>query len=346
MINQLQNHSFWSESTDPIWPATAFTIHRNLSHHLFPDKLAPVQREQIATLLKETLLKVEEGSFVDFTEVSGIEREFIYEHFLSGGGFGQPAPGSGAVINKECTFFGQLNVQDHLTFHYVDHGCGWNETWNKLLKIERAVAEQVEYAYSSKFGYLTARPNLCGTGLNVTAFLHLPAIVQTGQLKTALIEDVDDEALPRNLGGEEGEFIGDIVALTNRYAIGIAEDQIMQHLYASANRLMNAEKTLRTHLKEEKNPEMADRMSRALGLLTHSMQLDTKEALNALSLIKLGVNLDWITGAPDSRLNELMFNCRRGHLLTAEGKQLSSEDLLKLRATHLQNALKDVHSTL
>lgn len=346
MSSALINNPLWKNEIHPIWPATTFTLHRNLSRHLFPNKLPEQQKQQLASLLTDLFLKDQELSHIDYGAASATDREFIHEHFLCGHTFGRQEPGTGAIVNTGATFLGQINIDDHLLFHLVDHKGDWNSAWSALLDMENRIANTVEFAYSPRFGHLTAKPGLCGTGLKVTAFLHLPAIIELGQLDNALKEEVDEQVVSRNIGGDEGEYLGDLLALTNRFSIGTTEEQILRQVYGSANRLMNAEKTLRPHLKEEKNTDLIDKMSRALGMLTHSVQIETAEALNALSLIKLGIHLGWISGISDETVNSLMFGARRAHLLMEYGDTITQEELLKKRAEKIQSALKEAQISL
>ena len=111
-----------------------------------------------------------------------------------------------------------------------------------------------------------------------------------------------------------GDFLGDIVVLHNRYAQGLSEETILHSLQTTAAKLITAEKTLRESLKAEKNLELQDLIGRAYGLLIHSCQLSTKEALEALSLLKLGFDLNWIEGINDHTLNSFLFHNGRAHI--------------------------------
>jgi protein arginine kinase len=107
-------------------------------------------------------------------------------------------------------------------------------------------------------------------------------------------------------------------------------------------KLMAIEKTLRSHLKNENNAEIKDLVSRSFGLLLHSYQLQTKEALGALSLMKLGLNLDWIEGISDAKLNTLFFQCRRAHLLHLLNEQqiVDPQEVARKRAEFLHKNMQ------
>ena len=45
----------------------------------------------------------------------------------------------------------------------------------------------MDYAFSEKYGYLTACPTNVGTGLRVSVMVHLPGLAETGNLNKYFI---------------------------------------------------------------------------------------------------------------------------------------------------------------
>ena len=103
-----------------------------------------------------------------------------------------------------------------------------------------------------------------------------------------------------------------------------------------------ATQTIRNQLKETPDALIVDKVSRAIGLLRHSYQIDTKEALSAMSFIKLGIDLGWIEGLTDKEINKIFFEIRRGHLSLSTEKEIPQEMLAQKRAEYLQLALKPI----
>ena len=86
--------------------------------------------------------------------------------------------------------------------------------------------------------------------------------------------------------------------------------------------------------------EMKDKVARAWAVLIHSYQIEPQEALNAIALVKLGCNLNWIKGIKIEQLNELFFNCRRGHLLGQFKETPKPEDIPHKRAEFIHKSLE------
>ena len=312
----LLEHVPWEQETNPIWPASAFILHRNISKYFFPPKMNEAQLQQTASILKNSLLKsdvLDQPVFLGADAIDAIDKEFLFEHFLCLDGFQNTLSGQGFIVDNSSRFLGMLNIQDHLQIQLIDCKGAWEKTWNTISQIENAVSGTVEFAFSPKFGYLTSDPYLSGTGLVVLAYLHLPALIHTDQLQDLLLKQKEEEVAATGMQGTIDEIVGDILVLRNSYTLGISEENILHSLHTMAMKLMAAEKTLRTHLPKEKSGELKDMVSRSFGLLMHSYQLQTKEAMNAISQLKMGLDLGWISGITDEKLTEALFRCRPAH---------------------------------
>lgn len=65
------------------------------------------------------------------------------------------------------------------------------------------------------------------------------------------------------------------------------------------------ENSARNVLRSSQSADTKDKISRAYGILTHSYQIDAIEALNAISLLKLGVEMGWVEGINRESINRL-----------------------------------------
>ncbi len=234
-----------------------------------------------------------------------------------------------------------MNLKNHLQLQLIDTSGDIHTAWSQLAGLEMEIGKTLEYAFSPKFGYLTSDPTLSGTALQGRLYLHVPALHHTGQLHEVLGQQKEDEVMTMGLEGALDDLVGDFLILKNRYTLGVTEESMLHSLQTTAMKLMAAEKALRSHLKETGNPEMKDLVSRAYGLLVHSYQLQTKEALNALSALKLGLDLGWISGISNQAINTLFFKCRRAHLAQLlNEKTLDTHDMPHKRAEFIHKALQ------
>ena len=86
--------------------------------------------------------------------------------------------------------------------------------------------------------------------------------------------------------------------------------------------------------------ELWDQIGRAYGVLTYAHAMSSKEALNLLSIIKLGVDL----GAfPEDRrlpIDELFIDTQPAHLQKSSQQKLNAEERDHLRAQIVRERLK------
>lgn len=309
--------SFPEKEGSKIWLFSSLTLQRNLARYKFPAKLSSHETIHVLNTLKKSLEQlsvIKPAAFFSLEQLSAHEKEFLCEHFLYEPSFQNAMNHQGVLMDESGTLLALLNLKNHIQLHMIDLSLDLAKAWNTLSKIENEMAKQLSFAFLPQFGYLTSDPTECGTALKIAIYLHLPALYHSNQLKKALSEQKGESLTAIGLEGSLDELVGDMIILKNQYTLGVNEESIVHELQTAALALIASEQALRKHLKDKENPEIKDQVARAYGLLSYCHQLQTKEALNALSLIKLGLELGWIKGVTSYQIDHTMFQCRRAHL--------------------------------
>jgi protein arginine kinase len=335
----------WENNSNAIWLGSSLSFCRNLDRYKFPAKLSSDERSQVISLVEQAFEKGAVTSnpvFCQSDQITPLEKEFLGEHFLSVTGFLHAHSGEAFVIDDTGEFLAVVNIGDHLILQLFDSKGDLSDALNRLIEVETKLSENVALTFSDQFGYLTASPHSCGTGLFAMAYLQLPALIYSKKLPELLEQLRQDGLVITGLQGSPDEFLGDILRLENRYTIGLDEDKIVFMVATAASRLSSEEQNTRKELRAGNAPDIKDSVSRAFGLLTHSYQLETVEAINALSLLKLGVDLGWVEKVTIVLLNELLFSCRRASLTVRMDTEVDQELLPKVRAEFLREELKDM----
>lgn len=330
----------WEENSHQVWLASSLSLMRNIQKFKFPTKLDKVHETQILPLIYESLQQCSEiKSPILFRseEMNFLEKEFLLEHFLTQDDFHQAHGGEGFIVDATGDFLAVLNVDDHMQLNLIDTKQEIEKTWNRLAKIEGYIGKRLDYAFNPRFGFLTSNPRYAGTGLIVTTFLHIPAIIHLGELSDLLEREKEDEVEAVGLQGNVNEMIGDILVSHNKCCIGLTEEYILTAMRMWATRAVVTETNLRKKIVENGDEQLKNKITRALGLLTHSYQLEVIEALNALSLVKLGIEIGWIKGPAQLNMNQILFNCRRAHLMSLLPQQPTIPELPKKRAEYLHS---------
>lgn len=343
--NPLCNQSPWVQNQNSIWLGSILTLLRNLEKFNFPGRLPDDKRKQIIALLSRDFVNndlLKEAKVIKAEDMDPLQKEFLVEHFLSTQSFNQAQVGEAFVLDQSGEFLGIINLRDHLTLKWIDTQEDLENAWNRLVKLESQFNRTLNFAFDSRFGFLTSDPGQCGTGLVVQIFLHLPALIYHNELGEVVRKYKDDGIEQAGLQGDPNEIIGDIVAFHNGYTLGITEETIISSLRTFTTKVLVEEKSARSRLKHEDHSEIKDKVSRAYAILLHSYQIEAIEALQAISLLKLGLDLDWVTGTSHTTLNKLLFNVRRAHLLCQYPEKIKQEDIPHKRAEFIHQALQEV----
>lgn len=344
----LCNQNPWSQNANTIWLGSTLLLNRNLEKFKFPGKLPTDKRQQIMALLTHDLLgsdQLKNPKLIKAEDMAPMEKEFLMEHFLTNESFHQAQVGEAFVLDETGGFLAVLNLRDHVALQWIDPHEELEAAFERLFKIEKGLNKSVNFAFSPKFGFLTSDPTQCGTGFIVYIFLHLPALIYKDGLEEAVKKNKEEGIEQTGLQGDPTEIIGDIVAFHNNYTLGLTEENILSSLRTLATKLVVEEKSARNALKQENSPDIADlkdKVSRAYAILLHSYQIETIESLQALSLLKLGLDLGWLAGVTHATLNELFFSSRRAHLMCHYAQKINQEDLPHKRAEFIHQILKGI----
>lgn len=333
----------WANNNNNIWLASTINLYRNMEKFDFPGKLEKDKRSQIVSLISRVLLESSNlinPILIKSEEAGPIEKQYLVEHFLSNQSFQQAHSGEAFILDESGTFLTTINVGNHVQFELIDCKGELETAWNHMVKIETELGKTINYSFSPKFGFLTSNPNTCGTGFVLTVYLQPSALIHTGQIDKIIDKIQQDGIIITGLQGNPDEIIGDIYAIKNNYTLGLTEENIISSLRLFITKLMVEENNTRSHLRTENNPEVMDKVSRAYGVLIHSYQIEPIEALDAISLLKLGADLGWLEGVSPMDLNHLFFDCRQAHILSRYDKELPQEKIPLHRAEYIHKILK------
>ncbi|MBM3207301.1 MAG: hypothetical protein FJZ57_01670 [Chlamydiae bacterium] len=344
--NPFYTHPAWDENSNPLWPATAFYLHRNFVGAPFPSKMKNSQAVKLSEQITACMLKLQQlQNPIKFKadDLSPIEKDFLYEHFICKEPCQNALKGQSFIVDDTAHFLALINFSDHIQMELVDCKNKWEKAWEILSDIDSAISENFEPCYSSRFGYLTSDHTKCGTGLIVNCYLHLPMLIEGKLLEEACKNHLEESVYVTSLHGKVDEFVGDFVLLENKYTLGLTEEMILRDLHISATKLTLAEQTLREKCKKEHFIQTKDAISRSFGLLKHSYQLQIKEVLDALSKIKLGIDLGWIEGIHDNKINQVFFTCQRAHIgFVFPNIGVDPNEITTKRAEYIHSEMKDV----
>jgi protein arginine kinase len=268
---------------------------RNLSGYKFLSRCSNNEREEILRKLKDILMSLDLGDEVSYISVDKepeLNRRFLVERHLISQHHAFAKGPRGVVIAKREFFTAMINEEDHLRIQILKPGCQLSQCLEQIDRIDDLIEKKVEYAFSPRFGYLTACPTNLGTGIRVSVMLHMPALKMTEHIQKFMNTAKDLGLAVRGLFGEGTEASGDFYQLSNQTTLGISEEQIIEKFEKQIiPEIVEYETTARKELLDNKKDILDDKISRATALLKNAHLISSQEALFLLSHLRLGINM-------------------------------------------------------
>jgi protein arginine kinase len=118
----------------------------------------------------------------------------------------------------------------------------------------------------------------------------------------------------RGLFGEGSDASGSIFQISNQTTLGESEEGIIKHLTGVLNTIIEQELNAREKLIEGEATKLYDKIGRAYGILQNGYLLNSGEAMNLLSLIRLGIDLGVFADSQRAVVDRLFIECQPGHI--------------------------------
>lgn len=301
---------------------------RNLQETTFPGWAEPAECEQVWNRLwplLKALPPLDAGLSVEMAELPELDRLVLFERHLISRELKERGRGSGLIMAADERVAVMVNEEDHLRLQAMSPGLKLAGLWQVLTRMDDRLQEQVPFAFSPTLGYLTACPTNVGTGLRASVMLHVPALVLLDEIGP-IIKGLDKIGLTvRGLWGEGTEAAGNMFQVSNQIRLGEKEEAIIGNLEKIVAEIAEFEQQARGRLMERKEPLAQDHVGRAWGILSHAHLLTSKEALDLLSGLRLGLDLGILKISSDV-LDQLLLNIQPGHLQKAVGRKLRPKD--------------------
>jgi len=318
---------------------------RNLRGHAFPGWAKKKERAETLEILRpavEDLPAMKDAFSRELCDLTSVQKQVLVERHLISREHAARGDGSGAVIERRQSFSIMLNEEDHLRMQSIRPGLQLKEAFEALSELDSELEKKVEYAFDPTLGYLTTCPTNLGTGLRASAMLHLPALVLSDQIGQVL-QAVNKIGLAvRGLYGEGTESLGNLYQISNQSTLGESEETIINRLDRVITQVASHEQNAREKLMEDDPDMVADKVGRAYGTLRHAYIIDSKEALNHLSLLRFGGNLGFFPAATVNLCDTLLMDIQQAHLQLHAGTKLSPEHRDSIRAEIVRTRLQSL----
>ena len=344
----IKNPADWMKGSGPhsdIVMTSRVRLARNLRGFPFPGFSQEHQRVELldyARPVVEALPEMRDGYSVDYVELSKIRKQVLVERHLVSREHAARATGCAVVIDRRQSVSIMINEEDHFRLQGIRPGLNLRGAYELVDRVDSEIEAALPYAFDSRLGYLTACPTNLGTGMRASVMLHLPGLVLLDQINQ-VIKAVNKIGLAvRGLYGEGTEALGNLFQISNQHTLGEAEPEIITQIEKVIEGVIRSEQTAREKLAEDHGVMLHDQIGRAYAILRYAHVLTSKEALNLLSMLRLGADLDVITNCDRSLLDLLLLEIQPAHLQLGAARELSPEERDVARAEITRSRLQGI----
>ncbi|MAS98790.1 MAG: protein arginine kinase [Kiritimatiellaceae bacterium] len=341
--NLVQRHGSWLETGIDEGPVISSRVRlaRNLDAYHFPS-WAPENQKHAIWNQSHALFSTVDKAYMcwEMGEMPEMDRELLFERHLISQELANKEKDSGVFVSTDEMMSIMINEEDHIRIQALKPGLNVKEAWESASAIDDELEQILKYAYNNRLGYLTSCPSNVGTGLRASVMLHLPGLILLEEMDS-VVNGISKIGLAvRGMWGEGTEAVGNMFQISNQITLGKDEDQIVNHLEQIVLELVDHELNARQRLMNEKQLIIEDHISRSFGLLSHAKLMASGEALNLLSTLRLGIDLNLISGINRQEMDQLFISTQPAHLQKVEGNELDPNQRDIVRAEMLRKFMK------
>lgn len=302
-------------------------VARNLADFPFPNKATAAEKREVMERVfaaVKNVPRLRRSSAFRIEDLKAIDRQLLVERYLISRELAAKKSGSGVVIDSRGVVTIMVNEEDHIRMQALLSGLRLNECWEIISQLDDELEQQLGFAFSPQYGYLTACPTNVGTGIRVSAMLHLPGVILGKQIEQVLQAVARLHLAVRGIYGEGSESFGNLFQISNQVTLGKSEEEIIGLLEKVVRRVVETERNARKALLKTGPDLLYDRVGRAYGILSNAHVITSREAIDLLSTLRMGVDLSIVTNLHRDAINELFVLTQPAHLQKANGRELDA----------------------
>ena len=329
-------------SDSDIVVSTRVRLARNIDGFHFLTKATLEHKTEIESLIRRKLSELNlpyQLAYLPISRLSEVDRSFLVERHLMSRELAEGTGNRGLALNDTETVSIMVNEEDHLRIQVFRAGFELKGAWEQVSELDSLIEGRMPFSFGSQFGYLSACPTNVGTGLRASVMLHLPALVLTKQIEKVFRAVTKINLAVRGLYGEGTQATGNFYQISNQATLGKSEDSLLDNIASVVPQIIQYERRARESLSKETEKRLEDKVWRSLGILQNARRMSSNEALELLSHLRLGVNMDILENPPLSRINEMLLFTQPAHLQKILGRDLPAPSRDVERADFIRNAL-------
>ena len=348
-------YSFPGEENDVVL-STRVRLARNLADFTFPSQFTADEAERIQSLIFDSFANMENPDNFQTIRLSNIDA--LGQRILAERGmFPYPAysfPWCGGIVRNDGKIACSINYLDHIRIASFISGFDCEKAYLTAHDIDSVLQDKLQFAASPQMGYLTSNLKDLGSGMKLSAVLHLPSITiakiadkvfrETADTNCTVSVFFDSKDSPSSASGS-------FFLIQNKNSYCGDEGEQLQNFQKTILHIAEYERGATMSLMETRPTRVKDSVYRAIATLRYARLISRKEGLELISRIKWGINLGILSGIEHNELTALLYRIQNAHLLYVSRngnldfeKDIITEDakIDRLRSLVMQEALSSV----
>jgi protein arginine kinase len=320
---------------------------RNIKNDPFPNKLNGDQGKDIVKKVEEAFYlssDIEEKfNTIYLWQNDDISNRSYLEKYLISKKLIMNSSEAAFILDKNETVSIMINEEDHIRLQSITGGLNLTEALDYATKLDDLLEEKLEYAFDAKLGFLTSCPTNLGTGLRASVMLHLPALTVNKEIGGLLNALTQVGMTIRGLYGEGSQGEGNLYQISNQLTLGLIEEEILSNLTGVINQIISRENLARERILSKNRLETEDKVYRSIGILKSALMLSSRETLNLLSNVRLGVEMGILKDVDKTMLNKLLVEIQSATIQKAYGGEGYEKQKSLYRANLVKEKLQSIH---
>lgn len=341
---------------------------RNLANFPFAMNFRGDDSERVQSLVFDAFSRIqsEEENFsfsvVDSKSINDDGRKLFEEWgVLKSSGFSknprQNFPVETGLVfqkKKSLSLSALVNFGDHVRISSFRAGLDFQACFSECSEIDGKLQKNLQFAATYDFGYLTCALKDAGSGMKISARIHIPGIVRTGKfsLVTEFLKDKNLDISPAFPQVSNGSAAGSFYLLSTKNSMRGSEFDQIAEFESACMYIAEIERKILADYADTKRTVVFNSVIRSYSLAKFSLLESLSETVEIISDLMVGLKCGFISGIEQEKLCELLFKIQPYHIifLLKEGNFSFEKDILndkkgkidRLRALILHEAVQNI----
>lgn len=261
---------------------------------------------------------------------------------------------SAVIMDFEGNIAVSLNTTDHIKISSVASGLSFRDNFNRIMELDGELQKKLQFAASKNMGFLCSQLKDVGSGMKLSARVHLPAVVLNKKLDS-IVEYLNGTNCEIQTAFPEistDRAAGNFFQISSRNSYSGSEIDQIANFESVIKFITETERKVLTEYADNKRTFIRNSIIQSFSKAKFSLFITLREAVDIISDIKTGLRLGIVEGIDESVLCGLLLKVQKGHLqyILGDGQFDFEEDVKKdfaaqidrLRAITLQDAFENI----